>query len=167
MDNENMQVFDWDSVIENDGADFTPLPEGDYLFEVTKLEKGYYSGSAKMPACPRADLTLKVHSEDMSRSITVFDSLYLCAKTEWRISAFLRSIGKKKHGQKVRVNWDGLVGASGIVHLLLETPETNPNISKNRNKVGSYLDHDDVKPVTSVNDFKAVPNATAEEIPFV
>lgn len=166
MANENMQVFDWDSEISVDGQDFTPLPEGDYVYEVTDLKKEFFTGSAKVPACPRAALTLKVYSEDMSRSVTVYENLLLCAKMEWQISAFLRSIGQKKHGQNVRPQWDHMVGATGVAHFVQETYAGRDGQERVRNSLAKYLDKDGSNPIKSANDFAAVPNAPAEEIPF-
>lgn len=171
MSNEqNMEVFDWDSVIEADGQDFSPLPAGDYIFEVTGMNKEFFKGSAKVPACPRAALTLKVYSEDMSRSVTVYESILLCKKMEWRISSFLRSVGLKKHGQKVQPNWDNMIGLSGGAHFTVEDYTGSDGKVHQRNHLDSYIDKDGsapVKPVTNQNGFVNVPSGQEEEIPFV
>lgn len=171
MSNEqNMEVFDWDSEISADGQDFSPLPEGDYVFEVTDLKKEYFSGSAKLPACPRAAMTLKVYSEDMSRSVTVYEGLLLCAKMEWRVSGFLRCVGMKKHGQKVRPNWDHMIGASGVAHFKVEDYTGKDGTTRQRNHLDTYIDKDGtapVAPVKSASDFSSIPNGAEEEIPFV
>lgn len=170
MSNEqNMEVFDWDSEISADGQDFTPLPEGDYIYEITEMKKEYFSGSDKIPACPRAALTLKVYAEDMSRSVTVYERLLLCAKMEWRVSGFLRSIGVKKHGQKVRPNWDAMVGKTGIAHFTIEDYTSKDGAHRQRNHLDRFIDKDGstpVAPVTSANDFTSIPSGQAEEIPF-
>ena len=57
-------IMDWDSAIESDGSQFIVLPEGDYDFIVTGFERGRYPGSAKIPACNKASLTLTVELPD-------------------------------------------------------------------------------------------------------
>lgn len=170
-ENQNMTVYDWDSEISADGQDFSPLPEGDYIYEVTELKKEFFQGSAKVPACPRAALTLKVYSEDMSRSVTVYESLLLCAKMEWRVSGFLRSVGLKKHGQTVRPNWGDMVGKSGAAHFIVEDYTGNDGQVRKRNKLTTYLDKEGASPIApapvkSADDFATIPNGSPEEIPF-
>lgn len=47
--NEIGRELSWDDEIRNDGPDYVLLPEGDYTFEVTKLERARFQGSAKLP----------------------------------------------------------------------------------------------------------------------
>ena len=56
--------MDWDDALENDGQEFITLPEGDYVFTVTDFERGRYPGSAKIPPCNKASLTLQVKTDD-------------------------------------------------------------------------------------------------------
>ena len=81
MDEFN-NTLDWDDSIEQDGSEFIVLPEGDYLFEVTSMERGDFPGSEKMCPCPKATLTLKVTSE--KGTATIFDDLILHKKMECR-----------------------------------------------------------------------------------
>ena len=103
-----MKVFDWDDMITNDGeGDFGEsviLPEGNYPVEVIKTEKGFYEPRAgsSLPACNMVKIFLRVDGGDLGKALVV-ENLYLCEKTEWKISAFLRSIGLKKHGEAVNV----------------------------------------------------------------
>lgn len=174
MSNENnMTVYDWDSEIGVDGADFSPLPAGTYAFAVTDLKKEYFSGSAKLPACPRAALTLEVFDPDSGRTVTVYDTLLLCAKMEWKVSSYLRAVGLKKHGEKIRPNWDAMVGKSGVVEVTIEDYQNKEGATRQRNRVKSYVDADGIGPattpktVTNANDFAAVQSGQEEEIPFV
>ncbi len=54
------QEIGWDDEIENEGADFEPLPEGTYEFEVRTMQRGRFPGSDKMCACNTAELTLVI-----------------------------------------------------------------------------------------------------------
>ena len=48
----------WGDQIVADGGEFLLLDEGDYDFTVTAFERGRFPGSAKIPACNKAVLTL-------------------------------------------------------------------------------------------------------------
>ena len=60
----NNAVMDWNDVIEDDGQEFVLLEEGDYNFRVTNFERGHFPGSAKLPACNKATLTLEVDTRE-------------------------------------------------------------------------------------------------------
>lgn len=64
MNTFDNNIMDWDSAIESDGSQFIVLPEGDYAFTVTGFERGRYPGSAKLPPCNKASLTLTVELPD-------------------------------------------------------------------------------------------------------
>ena len=49
--------------IENDN-EFQILPDGDYNFTVTGFERGRHQGSAKLPPCNKAIITLKMCIRD-------------------------------------------------------------------------------------------------------
>ena len=53
-------ALDWDCEITSEGGEFTLLPDGDYPFTVTKFERQRFDGSAKLPPCNKAELTLSV-----------------------------------------------------------------------------------------------------------
>ena len=48
MNEESGREFGWDDVIQNDGQEFEPIPEGDYDFVIDKFERSRSSGSARM-----------------------------------------------------------------------------------------------------------------------
>lgn len=56
-------IMGWDDVIENDGQEFIVLPEGDYTFTVSNFERGRFPGSAKIPPCNKATLTLNIDND--------------------------------------------------------------------------------------------------------
>ena len=53
----------WDDEIEK-GADYVLLPEGEYDFTIESFERGRFEGSDKVPACPRAELKVKVEAPE-------------------------------------------------------------------------------------------------------
>lgn len=112
MKNEVMgHEIGWEDEIENDGKEFIVLPEGDYDFEVIGFERGRFPGSAKLPACNKAVLKLVVHTDKGDTYIT--QDLIMFSTLDWKISEFLVSIGQKKKGEKVKPNWNAMVGATG------------------------------------------------------
>lgn len=105
----------WNDEIEQDSNDFEVLPEGDYDFEVIKFDRGRSKGSDKLPACNMAILTIKV--SDGVKSTTVTENLVLHTKMEWKLSQFFCSIGQKKKGERVQMNWQAVYGAKGRCKL--------------------------------------------------
>jgi len=109
--------LDWDGPIENDGKDFVTLPEGDYDFVITDFERGRFSGSDKLPPCNKAVVHIKV---DAPEGITVIKhNLFLHSVTEGLLCAFFTSIGQRKHGEKVTMNWNAVIGAGGRCKLVI------------------------------------------------
>lgn len=110
------RAFGWDDEIQNDGPDYVLLPDGDYPFTVTKFERARFDGSAKLPPCSMAKLSITVHGGDKGDAY-VTHRLYLHTRTESLLCAFFESIGQRKHGEKLRPRWDELEGAQGLCHL--------------------------------------------------
>lgn len=126
MQNEFLdRALDWDDEIENEN-EFTLLPEGEYDFEVIKFERGQHNGSEWTPPCRKAILTIKIYGKNGTSTI-IKHNLYLHTKYEWALSAFFLSIGEKKHGEKVRMNWPAVPGAKGRCRVIITTNEKNGN----------------------------------------
>ena len=104
--------MDWNDSIENDGKEFITLEEGDYNFTVTGFERGRFPGSAKIPACNKAAITATVDAGNGSVANVKFD-LILYRSLEWRISSFFRCIGQKKHGDRLVMDWNAVLGSHG------------------------------------------------------
>lgn len=128
---ENAKVFNWDDEIEKDDQ-FVTLEEGDYDFTVANFERGLQDKTEKLPQCPKAIITLKVGDA------TITENFALCGAMEWKISAFFRAIGMKKHGEKLRMDWQGSIGKTGRCHIV-KTPGKNSNAIFNN--VSKYYDY--------------------------
>lgn len=162
MDEYN-NTLDWGDSIEQDGSEFVTLDEGDYTFEVTKMERGDFPGSEKMCACPKATLTLKVTSD--KGTTTIFDDLILHKRMEWKLSQFFRSIGQKKKGERVEMKWNIVEGSKGRAHIVVNTYTGKDGNEHTNNKVARYLDYDP-ELMPKDDGFMTIPDGAGDVLPF-
>lgn len=130
-------ALDWNSEISNE-SEFVLLPEGEYTFKVTKFEKAWFEGSAKVDPCPKAELELTINSP--MGTTTIKENLLLSEKTEWKLCEFFRCIGQKVHGKGITMNWDTVLGATGKALIYVNTFMGNKGEPVQNNKVKNYLD---------------------------
>ena len=143
------RIMDWDDVIQDDGQEFVVLPEGDYTFTVTGFERGRFPGSAKIPACNKATISISIDN-DKGVANARFD-LIQYRTLEWKIASFFRCIGQKKHGEKVSMHWNGIVGARGKAHVKPRT-YTKDGEERQVNDVDRFYDYDESVGFAPVND---------------
>ena len=131
------EALDWDSEILEDGTggEYAILPEGNYRFTVSNFVRGQHNGSAKIPSCPKAELTLEVEGPDGPAKCT--RNLFMCKSLEKMLSDFFRCIGQKKRGEKLRMDWSKVLGSQGIAHF--RPREYN---GKQYNECAYFLDPD-------------------------
>ncbi len=134
---ENM-FLDWNDSIESDGQEFIVLDEGDYVFRVTNFERGRFAGSEKIPPCNKAIITADVISEKGKTTIR-FD-LIMYKSMEWRLSAFFRCIGQKKHGEKLTMDWNKVIGSYGLAHIIQRKYTNQYGEEKTINDVDKFID---------------------------
>lgn len=103
----------WDAEIENEGKDFVVAEPGDYDFTVIGFERGRFGGSDKMPPCNQAKLSISIEIPGASGECVIKHNLFLHSKTEWKLCEFFTSIGLRKKGQRVQMNWNAVMGARG------------------------------------------------------
>lgn len=159
------EALDWDSEIEDDGSGgVVILPEGDYTFTVKEFKKGQQQKTAKLPACPKAELTLEVKTE--SGTALCFENLPLCKSMEWKMSSFMRAIGQKKHGERLRPNWNKVLNATGKAHFKPAT-YTKDGAEKQKNIVDRYIDSDGKTSASAPEQpMVNIADGIDEEIPF-
>ena len=147
MATNDTNLMGWDDVLENDGQEFIVLPEGDYTYTVTNFERGHFPGGQKIPACNKATLTLNIDN-DLGAATAKID-LLLYRTVEWKIAAFFRSIGQKKHGEKTVMNWNKVVGSRGKAHF---KPREYRKDGQTRqvNDVDRFIDYDPSVAMTPV-----------------
>ena len=137
--NQNM-CMDWNDAIESDGQEYVVLEEGDYNFRVTSFERGHFPGSAKIPACNKASITALVETPEGNASVK-FD-LILFRTLEWRISAFFRCIGQKKHGERLVMDWNKVLGSQGRAHFKPRNYTNSYGEEKTANDIDRFIDYD-------------------------
>ncbi len=162
-ENTNNNVgMDWNDAIENDGQEFIVLEEGDYNFRVTNFERGRFPGSQKISPCNKATLTLQIDTEE--GVATCRTDLILNRVMEWQISSFFRCIGQKKHGERLVMDWNKVVGSRGRAHFKIRTYTDRDGNERQTNEVGRYYDYDE-KNFPKEDEWMTIPD-DAEELPF-
>lgn len=139
--NSNSMIMDWGDALESDGQEYILLEEGDYNFTVTDFERGRFPGSAKIPACNKAAITLAVNTPNGTATVK-FD-LILYRSLEWRISAFFRCIGQKKHGERLVMDWNKVVGSKGRARFKPRTYTNRNGEERQTNDVDRFYDWDE------------------------
>ena len=134
--NEVMSELDWDSEISRD-SEFVLLPEGEYDFVVMKFERARHNGSAKLPACPKAIITLEV--TDGKNKATIEHNLFLHQKTEGMLCEFFTAIGQRKHGETLKMNWTAVMGAKGRCKVYVDKWQGKDGQPKESNKVRKFI----------------------------
>ena len=132
--------LNWDDEISQE-SEFEILPEGEYSFSISKMEKARYDGSEKMSACNVAVIYLKVTNEE-GLSGNVIEKLYLNSKAEWKLSQFFISIGQKKKGEPFKPRWNEITGATGKLKLTVNKYTDKDGNSRENNRVDSFLPHE-------------------------
>lgn len=103
----------WDAEIEKEGYEFIVAEPGDYEFTITGFERGRFQGSAKMPACNQAKLTIRLTIPGSDDICEVRHNLFLHTKSEWKLCEFFTAIGQRQSGQRIAMNWNAVTGATG------------------------------------------------------
>ena len=143
-------IMGWDDALEDDGKAFVILPEGDYTFTVTDFERGQYPGGSKIPPCPKATVTL--HIDNDLGFATCRKDFFLYRTMEWLLTAFFRSIGMRKHGEKAVVNWNEVIGRRGKAHFRPRNYTGRDGQERQSNDVVRFIDYEPSVDMTPVND---------------
>lgn len=139
MANNIEREYGWDDEIVNDGGDFVLLPAGTYPFVVEGFERARHPGSAKLPPCNKAVLSLRVAADDGSSTV-IKHNLFLHSKTEGLLSAFFVALGMKKHGEPLRMNWPGTIGRRGMCQVAVRSWTGDDGQERQSNEIKKFLD---------------------------
>lgn len=153
--NENGREYGWDDEILDEGGEYQPLPEGDYDFTVAKVERSRSSGKGKLPACNMAKVTFNVYAPEGEREIT--ENFILHSSMEWKLSQLFLSVGMKKHGEPLKMNWTALPGKSGKCKVGIRTYNKNDGSQGKSNDIKKLYAYDE-----SVTTVSPQPNTAAQ-----
>ena len=128
----------WEDTIEKD-SDRVLLPDGLYYFTVVGMERTRHTPQpgGKLPACNKAIVSIKIVANEGETELR--HNLFLHSSTEGMLSAFFAAIGQKKKGEPLRMNWNTIIGATGVCKV--GTRQYNNNYY---NEVKSMLYPEDV-----------------------
>jgi hypothetical protein len=130
--------LDWEDEIQQDGEDFILLPDGEYEFEVIEVTRMRYPGGDYYPPCPKAVAKMKVTTP---QGASIFsEHLFLHTKGEYRLCAFFKAIGLRKHGEKLRMQWNSVVGRRGRAEICIDEYIDKNGAKRQSNKVRKFLD---------------------------
>lgn len=156
--------FGWDDTIQEDGKEFITLTPGDYVFTVTNFERGRHTPNpqnpGKLPACNKAIITIQVETEEGLATMT--HNLFLHSSTEGMLSAFFGAIGQKKHGEPLQMNWNTVVGSTGVCRVGNRAYKDNVY---NDVKQMIYADSVDWTKVLNANQAQNQPQAPSYQAP--
>ena len=142
--NDAGREFGWDDDIQNDSPDLVLLPEGEYPFEVTKFERQRHPGSAKLPPCAMALLTIQIDGGEKGPSV-VTHRLYLHTRTEGLLCAFFESIGQRKHGEALRPRWNEVNGSRGRCRVGIHEYTNKYGDKRQSNEITRFLPPEEPK----------------------
>lgn len=125
MSEELGRELSWDDTITDDGKEFEPVPEGDYEFTIEKWDRGRSKGEGKLPPCNMATVFFNI--KDRDREVTIRENFLLHSKMEWKLSELFRSVGLKKEGEPLRMNWTSLPGLTGRAKVGLKPGLKDPS----------------------------------------
>ena len=127
--------LDWGDSIERE-SEFVLLPEGDYEYTVQSFERARHAGSVKLPPCNKAVIKLLIKSPEGEAIVT--NNLFLHTKTEGMLSAFFASIGQKKKGEPLTMNWTTVPGTTGRCKVGIRTWENDNGEDMQSNEIKRF-----------------------------
>lgn len=135
--------FTWNDTIQKDST-FELIPAGVYDFEVKSFERGRHNGSDKVPACPKAIMTIRV--DDGKNATTLKYSMLLHSKTEGFLCEYFAAVGMRKKGQPLRMDFEGSVGRRGRCKVGVRPWVGNNNQAMESNEIKSFIMPDSYDP---------------------
>jgi len=143
MKNSAGYELDWDSPIENDSPDFVVLPAGDYDFLVTNCERGRHTpkDGGKLPSCNKATIHIKIESEE--GTATIKHNLFLHSSVEGLLCAFFTSIGARKRGEKIVMDWGSVIFSTGRAKVGIRKWKDDNGQEHSANEILRFYPKDD------------------------
>ena len=127
----------WDDTIDANADVFTLLEPGEYEFQVIGFERARWPGSQNLPPCPQAKVKLLVGG------VHIEHNLFLHSKCEGFICAFFKSIGARKSGERIQMDWNKIAGATGRCQVGIRKCTGKDGIEKESNDISKFLPADE------------------------
>lgn len=137
--------LDWNDTIEKESS-FIELAEGDYEFVIDHYERGRFKGSDKLPPSNMAIVFFRIKGLDGEEAM-IRENYILHTRLEWKLSELFASVGLKKKGEPLRMDWPALVGLSGRARVTLDPDRNDP--SKKFNHIGKLYSLEEARPQAS------------------
>ena len=119
-------------------SQFTDIPVGDYEGIIDHYEIGTcdwdnenYNGK-KM-------LTIYINVDAGGQEVQLRDNIVLVKNMEWKLSQFFTSIGQKKKGEPLVMNWNTVPGSTGTLELEINHYTKNDGSKGENNRVKKFL----------------------------
>lgn len=130
------EVLDYDGEIQNEGTEFTVLPNGDEAtFKVVEVEKGRSKDGTK----PQVRVRMALESVNGHGRTTLNDYITMTRKSEWKLCEFFTSLGLRRHGERLKMRWD-IVGMTGRCTVIVEEFTGREGEKKQTNRIKKYLE---------------------------
>lgn len=156
----------WDDTVDANADGFTLLEPGEYDFQVLGFERARFPGSAKLPPCPQAKVKLLVNG------ITMEHNLFLHSKCEGLICAFFKSIGARKSGERLQMDWNKIAGATGRCQVGIRKWTGKDGNEKESNDISKFLPAPECAQTNALPQKASVPAPVAtateevDDLPF-
>ena len=118
----NNQGFGWDDEVEE--SSFEVMPDGDYKFEVTGFERGWWEPQrpdSKIPSCNQAEIEMSIrwtNKDGQTRTNKLTYKLKLVRNLQFLIYQLFESVGLRKKGDgTTKMPWNQLIGTVGICQI--------------------------------------------------
>jgi len=128
----------WDDTIDANADEFPLLEPGEYEFQVIGFERARWPGSQNLPPCPQANVKLLVGG------VQIEHHLFLHSKCEGFICAFFKSIGARKSGERLQMDWGKIAGATGRCVVKVRKWKGKDGSEKESNDISKFLPADEV-----------------------
>ena len=122
---------DYSYTINKDPQERALIPAGTYAFRVGDLTR---TRSAKSDN-PMVRLRLVLEMPDGGTE-SAYDNLVITPAAEWRLAEFFTSIGQKRKGVPMRIDWSTVAGSTGVVVTDVEVSEQYGS----QTRIKRYLD---------------------------
>jgi len=119
MSTDQGRELEWGDEVSEGDNDFTPLTAGDADFEVVEFKRARHPGSANLPACNKAIVTIKLTKD--GRSNTIDHNFFLHTKCEHFICMFFKGLGMRKSGEKIVMDWTSITGKTGKCKIKIKS----------------------------------------------